>query len=71
MHAHHSINYKPAVTKGGYTDRILHVNLSTSQIDIWEMPFGYKDKYVGGRGYALAGKKRGRKRVMTALKIFW
>ena len=54
MHAHHSIDYKPAVTKGGYTDRILHVDLSTSQIDIWEMPSDYKDKYVGGRGYALA-----------------
>lgn len=54
MHDHHSINYKPAVTKGGYTDCILHVDLSTSQIDIWEMPFDYKDKYVGGRGYALA-----------------
>ena len=54
MHTHNSIPYKPAITRGGYTDRILHVDLSTSAIDIWEMPPDHKDKYVGGRGYALA-----------------
>ncbi len=47
-------SYEPALTRGGYTDRILHVDLSTSEIEIWEMPPDYKDKYVGGRGYALA-----------------
>ena len=54
MHTHNSITYKPAVTLGGYTDRILHIDLSSSEIDIWEMPPDHKDKYVGGRGYALA-----------------
>ncbi len=54
MHTHNSVIYKPAITRGGYTDRILHVDLSTSAIDIWEMPPDHKDKYVGGRGYALA-----------------
>ncbi len=54
MQVHHSINYQPATTVGGYTDRILHVDLTTSEIEIWEMPPDYKHKYVGGRGYALA-----------------
>jgi len=54
MHVHSSITYEPAITRGGYTDRVLHVNLSTSEIDIWKMPPDHKDKYVGGRGYALA-----------------
>ena len=54
MHMHDSITYKPALTRGGYTDRVLHVDLSNSEIDIWEMPPDHKDKYVGGRGYALA-----------------
>ena len=54
MHMHNSITYKPALTRGGYTDRVLHVDLSNSEIDIWEMPPDHKDKYVGGRGYALA-----------------
>jgi len=54
MHIRNSITYEPAVTRGGYTDRILHVNLSTNEIDVWELPSDFKDKYVGGRGYALA-----------------
>jgi aldehyde:ferredoxin oxidoreductase len=54
MYMNHSINYEPAVTRGGYTDRILHVDLTTSKIELWEMPPDHKDKYVGGRGYALA-----------------
>ncbi len=54
MHIQNSIDYEPAVTRGGYTDCILHVNLSNNEIDIWEMPSDFKEKYVGGRGYALA-----------------
>ena len=49
-----SIPYEPAPIRGGYTDRILHINLTNNEIDVWEMPPDYKDKYVGGRGYALA-----------------
>ena len=58
MHSFNSITYEPSITRGGYTDRVLHVDLSTSEIDIWKMPPDHKDKYVGGRGYALEAKIR-------------
>ena len=47
------IKYEPARVVGGYTDRILRVNLGTRQITVQELPPGFKDKYIGGRGYAL------------------
>ena len=47
------IKYKPAMVVGGYTDRILRVNLGTQEITIQELPPDFKNKYVGGRGYAL------------------
>ncbi len=47
------IIYKPAEVSGGYTDRILSIDLSTRQIDIITPDAGFKDKYIGGRGYAL------------------
>ena len=47
------ISYEPAPVVGGYTDRILRVNLSTREIGIQELPPDFKGKYVGGRGYAL------------------
>jgi len=47
------IKYQPARVVGGYTDRILRVNLSTRKITIQELPSDFKDKYTGGRGYAL------------------
>ena len=38
------IEYKPAVVVGGYTDRILRVNLGTREITIQELPPDFKDK---------------------------
>jgi aldehyde:ferredoxin oxidoreductase len=49
----HQIKYKPARVVGGYTDRILRVNLDTQEVTIQELPPDFKNKYVGGRGYAL------------------
>ncbi|MBW1861972.1 MAG: hypothetical protein JRJ02_06310, partial [Deltaproteobacteria bacterium] len=48
-----SLKYNPTPVKGGYTDRILKVNLNSNTIIIQELPTGYKEKYIGGRGYAL------------------
>jgi len=47
------ITYEPARVAGGYTDRILRVDLGTQVIAIQELPPDFKGKYVGGRGYAL------------------
>ncbi len=49
----HQINYKPAKVIGGYTDRILRVDLTKPEITIQELPPDFKNKYIGGRGYAL------------------
>ena len=48
-----SIKYKPAPIKGGYTDHILEVDLGSGSISTPKLSPGFKDKYVGGRGYAL------------------
>src|SRR4030042_1841435 len=47
------LKYHPARVLGGYTDRILRVNLSNGEIAIQELPPDFKGKYTGGRGYAL------------------
>ena len=47
------INYERASVVGGYTDRILRIDLGTREIVIQELPPDFRDKYVGGRGYAL------------------
>ena len=47
------VKYEPAKVAGGYTDRILRVDLGTQKIQIQELPPDFKNKYVGGRGYAL------------------
>jgi len=47
------IKYERARVTGGYTDRILRVNLSTREITIQKLPPDFKSKYIGGRGYAL------------------
>jgi aldehyde:ferredoxin oxidoreductase len=49
----YQVQYQPAKVVGGYTDRILRVNLSKSEITIQELPADFKRKYTGGRGYAL------------------
>lgn len=47
------IKYIPARVAGGYTDRILRVDLSIPSITIQELPPDFKTKYTGGRGYCL------------------
>ena len=47
------IKYKPARVAGGYTDRILRVDLGSREISIEKLPPDFKTKYTGGRGYAL------------------
>ena len=47
------IEYQPGKITGGYTDRILRINLGTQDITVQELPSDFKDKYIGGRGYAL------------------
>ncbi|MBI2935043.1 MAG: aldehyde:ferredoxin oxidoreductase [Chloroflexi bacterium] len=47
------ISYEPARVAGGYTDRILRVDLGAGQITVQELPPDFKDKYIGGRGYCL------------------
>jgi aldehyde:ferredoxin oxidoreductase len=49
----HQIEYKPARVVGGCTDRILRVDLTKPEITIQELPPDFKNKYIGGRGYAL------------------
>lgn len=47
------LKYEPARVVSGYTDRILRVDLDTHEIAIQELPPDFKNKYIGGRGYAL------------------
>jgi len=49
----HQINYEPVRVVGGCTDRILMVDLGTQEIMIQELAPDFKNKYIGGRGYAL------------------
>ncbi len=48
-----SLNYKPAPIKGGYTDQVLKVDLDSYSISPVDLPSDFKEKYIGGRGYAL------------------
>ncbi|MDY6881304.1 MAG: aldehyde ferredoxin oxidoreductase C-terminal domain-containing protein [Thermodesulfobacteriota bacterium] len=48
-----SLTYKPHSISNGYTDKILQVNLSSQNISILSVPSDFKEKYIGGRGYAL------------------
>ena len=48
-----TFRYEPTPIINGYTDRILRVNLGSSDISIAKLPPDFKEKYVGGRGYAL------------------
>ncbi len=47
------INYEPAEVSGGYTDRILKIDLTKKEIQVIELDPDFKEKYIGGRGYAL------------------
>lgn len=48
-----SLSYNPGKIKGGYTDQILKVDLGSNDISLIKLASGFKEKYVGGRGYAL------------------
>jgi len=48
-----SFAYSPQPVTGGYTDRILEVDLTNKTIAVTEAPAGFKEMYIGGRGYAL------------------
>jgi aldehyde:ferredoxin oxidoreductase len=47
------LEYKPAQIQGGCTDRILNIDLGKREITVRELPADFKNKYIGGRGYAL------------------
>jgi len=48
-----SIEYTPESVQGGYTDRILRVDVGSQDISIVTLSPDFKDRYIGGRGYAL------------------
>jgi aldehyde:ferredoxin oxidoreductase len=48
-----SITYRPAPVRGGYTGRILEVDLSSNGISFLTVTSEFQDLYLGGRGYAL------------------
>ena len=47
------ITYDPARVVGGYTDHVLRVDLKKQEITVQKLPPDFKNKYIGGRGYAL------------------
>jgi aldehyde:ferredoxin oxidoreductase len=47
------LKYQPAKVAGGCTDRILKINLGTMEIAIQELASDFRQKYIGGRGYAI------------------
>jgi len=53
MKTFQSLKYSPSPIQRGYTDRILHVNLNSCTISISVVQSAFKEKYIGGRGYAL------------------
>ena len=48
-----SFKYQPAQVNAGYTDRVLHLNLSNKEVTIKEVPPKIKEVLTGGRGYGL------------------
>ncbi|MGD8229462.1 MAG: aldehyde ferredoxin oxidoreductase C-terminal domain-containing protein, partial [Desulfobacteraceae bacterium] len=48
-----TLKYKVPPVKGGYTDHILQVDLGTQSISTLKLSPDFKEKYIGGRGYAL------------------
>lgn len=47
------IDYEPKSLYRGYTDKILTIDVTTSSIEIADIPAEVKDKFVGGKGYCL------------------
>jgi aldehyde:ferredoxin oxidoreductase len=48
-----SMTYNPASIRGGTTDEILQIDLGSLEISQMKLGPDFKEKYVGGRGYAL------------------
>jgi aldehyde:ferredoxin oxidoreductase len=48
-----SVRYEVAPVRGGYTDQILELDLSSLTISTINVEPVYRRKYVGGRGYAI------------------
>ncbi|MDD3632003.1 MAG: aldehyde ferredoxin oxidoreductase N-terminal domain-containing protein, partial [Atribacterota bacterium] len=48
-----SFKYEPVQVNAGYTDRVLHLNLSNKEVTIKEVPPKIKEVLTGGRGYGL------------------
>ena len=44
-------NYTLGIIKGIYTDQILNTNLKSIFLQL--LPINFKNKYIGGRGFAL------------------
>ncbi len=53
MRVFESIQYKPSPIKGGYSNEILKVDLGSYTISSLKLSPDFKEKYIGGRGYAL------------------
>ena len=47
------VDYQVFPIKGGYTDHILDINLSSGDIGFIQVSKDFRDKFIGGRGYAL------------------
>ena len=48
-----TLKYETPTVRGGYTDHILKVDLGTPSISPLKLSPDFKEKYIGGRGYAL------------------
>ena len=53
MKIYTNLSYKPENVVGGYTDKVLRVDLTSKNINIINLPPDFKNKYIGGRGYAI------------------
>ena len=53
MKSRQSLSYTPQSVDRGYTDRILHLDLTSRTLRIDPVPERMRNRYVGGRGYCL------------------
>ncbi|MCD6585020.1 MAG: aldehyde:ferredoxin oxidoreductase [Desulfobacteraceae bacterium] len=51
--SHAMIEYQKTTVVKGYTDRLLHVDLTDMKIEIRQIPAETKEMFIGGRGYCL------------------
>ena len=48
-----TFNYTPVKPHRGYTDRRLHIDLSTNQVTVHEIDKKVRDTFIGGKGYGM------------------